>query len=93
MLRLDPFGDFDSVIEEMKEAINEVDTGEVTVATRSVEINNVNVNQGEAIALLNSQLICSSKTIESATVELLSKAELDDRERLNFLLRRFDFQK
>jgi dihydroxyacetone kinase-like predicted kinase len=84
MLRLDPFGDFDSVVEEMKEAINEVDTGEVTVATRSVEINNVSVNQGEAIALLNSQLICSSKTIESATIELLSKVELDDRERLTF---------
>ncbi len=84
MLRLDPFGDFDSVVEEMKEAINEVDTGEVTVATRSVEINNVSVNEGEAIALLNSELICSSKTIESATVELLSKAELDDRERLTF---------
>ncbi len=84
MLRLDPFGDFESVVEEMREAMDEVDTGEITVATRSVEINNVKVNQGEAIALLNSQLICSSKTIEAATVELLSKATLEDRERLTF---------
>jgi DAK2 domain fusion protein YloV len=84
MLRLDPFGDYETVINEMKEAIEEVDTGEVTIATRSVEINNVSINQGEAIALLNSQLICSAKTVELATLELLLKAELDDRERLTF---------
>ncbi len=84
MLRLDPFGDFETVVEEMKEAITEVDTGEITVATRTVEINGINVNQGEAIALLNSQLVSSAESIEKATTELLLKADLDDRERLTF---------
>src|SRR5690606_9490838 len=66
MLRLDPFGDIDEIFEEMNEAISEVDTGEITVATRSVEINGVNVKEGEAIALFNSELIASSPSIESA---------------------------
>ena len=41
MLRLDPTGDINEIFEEMNEALHEVDTGEITVATRSVEINGV----------------------------------------------------
>jgi len=82
MLRLDPFGDLDEIFEEMKEAITEVDTGEITVATRSVEINGVNVKEGEAIALFNSELISSSPSIENACFEILKRVNLDERERL-----------
>ncbi len=84
MLRLDPYGDQKEIFEEMIEAISEVDTGEITVATRSVEINGVEVNEGEAIALLNSKLVCSSSTIEDAVVSMLDSADLSERERLTF---------
>jgi len=84
MLRLDPFNEVSEVFEEMKEAILEVDTGEITVATRSVEINGVDVNEGEAIALLNSQLVSSSPSVEEACVSLLNKVDLSERERLTF---------
>ncbi len=84
MLRLDPFGELEEIIEEMNEAITEVDTGEITVATRSVEINGVNVNEGEAIALFNSELIASSPSIESACFEILKRVNLEERERLTF---------
>lgn len=82
MLRLDPNGELDEIFEEMKEAIHEVDTGEITVATRSVEINGVNVKEGEAIALFNSELISSSPSIEKACFEILERVDLDERERL-----------
>lgn len=82
MLRLDPFGDIDEIFEEMKEAITEVDTGEITVATRSVEINGVNVKEGEAIALFNSELIASTPSIENACFEILNRVDLEERERL-----------
>lgn len=82
MLRLDPFGDIDEIFEEMNEAISEVDTGEITVATRSVEINGVNVQEGEAIALFNSELVASSPSIENACFEVLKRVDLDERERL-----------
>ncbi|MHB8135283.1 MAG: DAK2 domain-containing protein [Anaerolineaceae bacterium] len=84
MLRLDPLSDINEVFEEMNEAINEVDTGEITVATRSVEINGVEVREGEAIALLNSELVSSSPNVEEACFSLLEKADLSERERLTF---------
>ncbi len=84
MLRLDPSGDIDEIFEEMEEAILEVDTGEITVATRSVTINDVDVKEGESIALLNSQLICASATIDEACLSLLRKADLSEKERLTF---------
>ena len=84
MLRLDPYGDQKEIFEEMIEAISEVDTGEITVATRSVEINGVEVNEGEAIALLNSKLVCSASTIEDACISMLNSADLSERERLTF---------
>jgi DAK2 domain fusion protein YloV len=82
MLRLDPSGDIDEIFEEMQEALNEVDTGEITVATRSVKINGVNVKEGEAIALFNSELISSSSSIEKACFEILKRVNMDERERL-----------
>jgi len=84
MLRLDPLSEINEVFEEMNEAINEVDTGEITVATRSVEINGVEVREGEAIALLNSELVSSSPNVEEACFSLLEKADLSERERLTF---------
>jgi len=84
MLRLDPFSEIDDVFEEMKEAILEVDSGEITVATRSVEINGVEVHEGEAIALLNSQLVSSSPSVEKACISLLQNTDLSERERLTF---------
>lgn len=84
MLRLDPFGDIDENFEEMQEAINEVDTGEITFATRSVEINGVNVKEGEAIAIFNSEIISSSPSIEESCFEILKQINYDERERLTF---------
>lgn len=84
MLRLDPFSEIEDVFEEMESAILEVDTGEITVATRSVELNGVEVHEGEVIALLNSKLVSSSSNIEEACLSLLEKADLSDRERLTF---------
>jgi DAK2 domain fusion protein YloV len=84
MLRLDPNGDLSEIYEEMVEAISEIDTGEITVATRTVEINGVDVNEGEAIALLNSKLVCSAATVEDACISMLNYADLTERERLTF---------
>ncbi|OJX41365.1 MAG: hypothetical protein BGO78_01125 [Chloroflexi bacterium 44-23] len=84
MLRLDPYSELDEVYEEMQAALSEVDTGEITVATRSVTINEVDVKEGQAIALLNSQLVCASETIEGACLSLLEKVDLSERERFTF---------
>jgi len=82
MLRHDPEGDLDEVAKEMEASILEVDTGEITTATRSVEINGVNVHQGEVIAMLNGSLVASAQDIRTACFELLTKADAADRERI-----------
>ncbi|HSM23626.1 MAG TPA: DAK2 domain-containing protein [Anaerolineaceae bacterium] len=82
MLRLDPDGDLEDIIDEMRESIHEVDTGEITVATRSVEINGVDVKEGEVIAIFNSELISSSSSIEKACFEILNRVDSEERERL-----------
>ena len=53
MFRLDPDGDFKEVTTEMNDALQDVETGEITTAIRSTEIDGVNVQEGEIIALLN----------------------------------------
>jgi len=82
MLRHDPDGDLENIAEEMKEALNEVETGEITTATRSVEINGVKVDQGEVIALLNGTLIASGQRLDQACLDLLAEAKTEDRERI-----------
>lgn len=82
MLRLDPDGKMERIVKEMNEAIKEVETGEITVATRSVELNGVHVEQGQVIALLNGKLLMSAPTIEEAMFGLLEKADTEERERI-----------
>src|SRR5687767_6411321 len=52
MLSLHPDEELNSIAEKMTRALEHVHTGEITVATRSVEIDEVNVKEGQVIALL-----------------------------------------
>ncbi len=84
MLRLNPEGSLEENEESMKEAIQEVHTGDITISTRSVEIDGVEVEKGEVIALYDGQLVSSAPTIEEAIQELLEKANMDEVERVTF---------
>ena len=84
MLRLDPDGDFDEIVEEMNEAIYELEAGEITIANRNVEINGVDVKEGSVIALLNGKLVFSGETLEEACLGLLNQVDVDERERFTF---------
>ena len=75
MLHLDPNGDLDKVVQKMTRAIDSVLTGEITVATRTVEIDGVSVKDGQVIALLNGKLAVSSDNLEHACLEFLEKAK------------------
>ena len=77
MMRLAPDGDLEKIAQEMTNAIDDIETGEITIATRSVEIDGVKVKEGEVIALLNGKLIFSIDSIEAAVLKLLEKAHAD----------------
>lgn len=80
MLSLIPDGELESVAEKMNKALGNVKTGEITIATRSVEIDGVNVKDGQVIALLDGKLVASAKTVDKGVMDLLKKAKADEHE-------------
>ena len=80
MLSLDSHGDVNAVAEKMLKSISSVITGEITVATRSVEIDGVKVKEGQVIALLDGKLVASAKTVEKGVMDFLKKAKAEEHE-------------
>jgi dihydroxyacetone kinase-like predicted kinase len=80
MLSLQPDGELDSVAEKMTKALDAVKTGEITVATRTVEIDGVNVKNGQVIALLDGKLVASAGSVEEGCLKLLEKAKAEEHE-------------
>ena len=78
MLRLIPTGNPEAVAADMNSVLNDVETGEITTATRTVELDGVNVTQGQIISLLNGKLVFASENLNSATLGLLEKARADE---------------
>jgi dihydroxyacetone kinase-like predicted kinase len=74
MLALQPDGEVDTVAEKMTKALSLVKTGEITVATRTVEIDGVSVKDGQVIALLDGKLVVSAGSVEEGCLGLLEKA-------------------
>ncbi|RJP47701.1 MAG: DAK2 domain-containing protein [Anaerolineaceae bacterium] len=84
MLAHNPDGEVDAVAEKMSKSLASVRTGEITVATRTVEIDGVNVEAGQVIALLDGKLVLSSSTIQNAVMGFLEKAEAEKHELITF---------
>jgi fatty acid kinase len=80
MLALQLDGEVDAVAEKMTKALSLVKTGEITIAVRNVEIDGVNVKEGQVIALLDGKLVVSAGSIEDGCLGLLEKAEATEHE-------------
>jgi fatty acid kinase len=80
MLSLNPDGELEAVAEKMTKALNDVVTGEITVAVRSVEIDGVKVDTGQVIALLDGKLVASAGSVEEGCLVLLDKANAEEHE-------------
>jgi DAK2 domain fusion protein YloV len=80
LLALHPDGELHSVAEKMIKALEHVRTGEITTATRSVEIDGVKVERGQVIALLDGKLIASAASVEEGCLEFLEKASAAEHE-------------
>ncbi len=80
MLSFNPDGEPEAVAEKMNRSLALVQSGEVTIATRSVEIDGVMVEKDQVIALLDGKLVLSAKTVEKACLGLLKKAKAEQHE-------------
>jgi len=77
MLSFTPDGDFDTVVNAMQAARDTVATGEVTTATRSVEIDGVNVQSGQVIGLVDGKLSTAGNDIPTVVRDLLKQLAAD----------------
>jgi hypothetical protein len=71
MLGLNPQADMETNVSAMKAAVDGVQTGEVTVATRSATIDGLKVADGEIIGLHDGTLKVTGSKIEDVVRELL----------------------
>ncbi|NPA30911.1 MAG: DAK2 domain-containing protein [Chloroflexi bacterium] len=80
LLAWDPDGDLDQVVQAMTAALEDVVSGEITVATRDVTLDGVTVRQGQFIGIVDGKLVLAADTLEQALFDLLEHAEADDAE-------------
>ena len=77
LMRLIASGEPQEVAADMISVLNDIETGEITTATRSVEMDGVNVQEGQVISLLNGKLVLASNNLKAATLGLLKIAHAD----------------
>lgn len=83
MLSLDPEGELEATAAAMQEAADQVTTGELTRATRSVTLDDVTVQEGEVIGLVNGRLSASGSLLEEVFRQVLVGMALDQCEILS----------
>lgn len=80
MLRLMPGQELEDIAQEMRSSMEEVKTGEITTAVRSVEINGQQVSEGEMITLYDDHLISSVDTLKEGCLRFLEEADAESHE-------------
>lgn len=82
ILRCNPDGDFQQIVDDMNDSLEEADCGEITLATRNVNLSGVEVKKGKTIGLLNGKLVVAGESVSETCLLLLEKINLDERERV-----------
>jgi DAK2 domain fusion protein YloV len=80
LLNFVPEGELEAVRAAMEKAMRSVETGEVTTATRSVEIDGVAVKDGQVIGLHNGSLKVAGDSVSGIVMRLLEVMGARDRE-------------
>ena len=80
LLALDQGSSVEENAEAMIESAREVLTAEVTWATRNVQINGLRVREGDAIGLLEDELVVDAQSLDEAVHWLLAESDLDNHE-------------
>lgn len=83
MLFLNPEGDLVEVREGMEAASQEIASGEITIATRSVTLDGVVVQSGEVIGLADGRLCASGQEMHQVLTDTLQAMGVAERELLS----------
>ncbi len=80
LLALNPNSDLETAAESMFEASQQIATGEITRATRSVTLDGVEVNEGEVIGLVDGRLSASGAELNTVLTQVLGNMDVAERE-------------
>lgn len=80
MLALNPHGDLEETCAAMREAGTIVASGEITVASRSVTMDGVDVKEGETIGLVDGRLCTSGDNLDEVLKQTLETMAVQERE-------------
>jgi DAK2 domain fusion protein YloV len=80
MLALNPDSELDDVADSMNELMEDVATGEITTATRTVQLDGVDVEAGAYIGIVNGKLCASGQILHDVLAQTLTSMEMEDRE-------------
>jgi DAK2 domain fusion protein YloV len=80
LLAINSQADFETNVASMTRALEDIEVGEVTVATRSVTLNGVEVADGQIIGLHNGELKVAGTTVAEVVQELLKEMDTAERE-------------
>ncbi|HIC95523.1 TPA: DAK2 domain-containing protein, partial [Candidatus Bipolaricaulota bacterium] len=75
LLALNYQADLEANARAMEQAIQRIQTAEITRAVRSVQVNGMEVAEGEIIGLLNGQLTASGHDLDEVALEMLRQME------------------
>ncbi len=73
-----PENDFETNIAEMTDVMTSVRTIEITYATRTTRVNNIDIRQGEIIGLLDNELLAVGESSEIVIHQLLTRIDMKD---------------
>ncbi|MEE8389759.1 MAG: DAK2 domain-containing protein, partial [Anaerolineae bacterium] len=80
LLAINSQADFETNVSTMTSMMEDVETGQVTTATRSVTINGIKVTDGQIIGLHDGELKVTGSTVEKVVQTLLKEMETAERE-------------
>jgi dihydroxyacetone kinase-like predicted kinase len=80
LLAYDPDGDWLETTVAMQASAKEVATGEITRATRTVNLDGIDVKEGEIIGLVNGRLCAAGAELTEVLAQVLTAMEMHDRE-------------
>lgn len=80
LLAINYQADFDANVATMTRAMEEIETGEVTTATRSATVNGLQISDGQIIGLHNGELRVTGATVEEVVLALVKEMNQPQRE-------------
>ncbi|MCH8095007.1 MAG: DAK2 domain-containing protein, partial [Chloroflexi bacterium] len=80
MFSLDPERDLQETSDSMVIALEEIKTGELTRASRSMTMNGIDITEGQIIALLDGDLVAAAEDLSEVVLKALTEAGADTSE-------------